>query len=347
MDRISKVLLGLDVGNGSGLEIGPLTNPILRRPNARVCYVDHVDTERLRQKYADDAAVDCQNIAPVDVIWTSGPLRVAVDAAFPEAEQVFDHVVASHVIEHVPDLVWWLHEIRSVLKPGGALRLIVPDRRFTMDLARRETGIADALAAYLGAARRPQPREIIDFYCNYTAVDRNVAWQGVRPGRDGCALFNSKLAIEKANAALGGEYNDVHCSVFTPASFTGLMVNLARLDLLDFKCTGIFETVEGDLDFFVHLEVAKDRSAIGDSWTRAGAGLRSQAAVTLPQEDAATLFDVVEELRGELQQARLQATADHDQASAELARQRGIFERSTSWRVTAPMRRLRRLVAGR
>ena len=337
MDRISKLLLGLDIGQGSGLEIGPLTSPILRRPEAEVLYVDHADTESLRRKYADDAAVDCERIAPVDVVWTSGPLRAAVEDAFPGCGQAFDHVIASHVVEHVPDVVWWLREIRSVLRPGGSLRLIVPDRRFTMDIARRETGIADALAAYLGTARRPQPREIIDFYCNYTAIDRNVAWSGVRPGRDGCALEHAPLAIEKATSALGGDYHDVHCSVFTPASFAGLMAGLARLDLLDFACTGMFETVEGELDFFVHLQAVGDRAAIGDSWERAGAGLRqSPATAALPQVDASRLLDVVEELRSRL-----------GRAEAELQQQRDVFERSTSWRVTAPMRGLRRLLGDR
>jgi predicted SAM-dependent methyltransferase len=35
-------------------------------------------------------------------------------------------VIASHVIEHTPDLVTWLAEIRAILQPNGTLRLAIP-----------------------------------------------------------------------------------------------------------------------------------------------------------------------------------------------------------------------------
>ncbi len=62
-----------------------------------------------------------------------------------------DLLVASHVIEHVPDLITWLREIASVLKPTGQARLAIPDRRYTFDLLRVETQLRTSSTPIWGA----------------------------------------------------------------------------------------------------------------------------------------------------------------------------------------------------
>ncbi len=263
-DRISRLLDGLDLASGCGLEIGPLATPILRRPQHRVLYLDHVPTEQLRRTYEADPAVRVDAIVPVDVVWADASLRDAVGA-----EIRFDHVVASHVVEHVPDLVTWLAEIGTVLRPDGALRLIVPDRRFTMDIARRETVLADVLAAHLEKRTRPTPRDVIDFYGNYRIVERDAAWMGVEPPGDGAALSEIGTAMTQARSALAGAYCDAHCWVFTPGSFVRLMGNLAAIGECGYLCARIVDTVPGEIDFFVHLQRSGDAERIRDSWERA------------------------------------------------------------------------------
>src|SRR5437868_3008097 len=73
-----------------------------------------------------------------------------------------DYVVASHVIEHVPDLIGWLAEVREALEPGGELRLAVPDRRYTLDYRRSVSRLADVVHAWFMRARRPLPHQILD-----------------------------------------------------------------------------------------------------------------------------------------------------------------------------------------
>ena len=66
------------------------------------------------------AAVAAQSIG-ADRVWV-GELAAA---NYPEAS--FDHVTLWHVLEHVPDPVALLREIRRILKPGGAAYVEVPN----------------------------------------------------------------------------------------------------------------------------------------------------------------------------------------------------------------------------
>lgn len=103
------------------------------------------------------------------MVWGERPLGEAI----PEP---VDYVVASHVIEHIPDLISWLHELASVLKPSGEIRLIVPDRRFTFDYLRREVRLNDVIYANLMQARAPLRHIVLDYVMNVVKLDGNEAW---------------------------------------------------------------------------------------------------------------------------------------------------------------------------
>lgn len=44
MDRCEKILRGLDLKRSIGLEIGPLANPMVRKSDGGVLYLDYGDT---------------------------------------------------------------------------------------------------------------------------------------------------------------------------------------------------------------------------------------------------------------------------------------------------------------
>ncbi len=162
MQRRERMLGDLDVGNLVGIEIGPLAFPLVRKMDGDITYVDFTDAASLREKYRDAGAgaVPLHEIVEVDAIWGTNTLLQALDG------RLVDYVIASHVVEHVPDLLAWLSELRSVLKPTGHIRLAVPDKRYCFDYLRHETEIADVLSAYLAGARMPQPQQILDFSLN-------------------------------------------------------------------------------------------------------------------------------------------------------------------------------------
>lgn len=261
VSRRDKLLSGIDLKTATGLEIGPLNKPLLRRPAENVFYLDHADRQTLQEKYAGDLKVNSQDIVDVDFVWTDQPLAQVL----PDTN--FDYLVASHVIEHVPDVIWWLTEIATVLRSFGALRLAIPDKRFSFDFLRPETTTADALAAWIVQQRKPSPRQILEFWGYYRCVEASAAWRGEYPSDRRFRLMEMPAALRRArDANETGAYYDTHCSVFTPMSFVRLMKDLVDLNLLRFGCAFIETTQPGSLEFFVHLLKLDDCAKIRESW---------------------------------------------------------------------------------
>jgi SAM-dependent methyltransferase len=265
-DRRHKLLDGIDIGNARGLEIGALCNPIVTRSEGEVYYVDYADTEFLRKRYATDPGVEVDRIVDVDFVWGARGLKEITGG------RRFDYIVASHVIEHVPDLITWLTELHSVLAPGGSIRLAVPDRRYTFDYLRGETRICDVLAAFAQGARRPLPNALIDHVMHVCSIDPVLAWEG---RIDVAAIRHPHTvqdALDVARDSLDNHtYHDVHCWVFTPASFTDLMAQLASLGLANLACSSISPTARNQIEFFVALQACADADAARESWRAAKA----------------------------------------------------------------------------
>src|SRR5688572_25412862 len=85
---------------GLGLEVGPSHDPVApKAAGYNVHIVDHLPQDELKAKYAGHG-VNIDNIEPVDFVWTGQPLDELVGG-----KQIYDWIIASHVIEHVPDLI--------------------------------------------------------------------------------------------------------------------------------------------------------------------------------------------------------------------------------------------------
>src|SRR5262249_41904211 len=151
--------------------------------------------EGLIKKYKDDP-IDPNDIVDIDFILKNKSLAETVKG------KKFNYVIASHVIEHVPNMAQWLGEVSEILKPGGVLSLVVPDKRYTFDIARRETLPGDVLAAYADKLKKPSSAMAYDFFSNYIdGVDTARAWEDpefyksskIKP------RWTSKEALEKCH----------------------------------------------------------------------------------------------------------------------------------------------------
>jgi SAM-dependent methyltransferase len=262
--RRDKILANLDLHALEGIEIGALASPLVRPGEGNITFIDHADTKTLQEKYRADSSVDIANIVQVDAIWGAQTLQECLGR-----DKKVDYVVASHVIEHVPDLITWLSEIRGVLRPGGSLRLAIPDRRYTFDYLRFESRIHDVLDAYLRRARSPVPRLIIEHCSLVSFVDCVAAWDGALDAASLRRYHSTKGGLDLARDAIdNGNYHDVHCWVFTPVAFAELCMEMAGLDLLGFACGAYFETERNELEFVVHMSPCDSKAEILMSWER-------------------------------------------------------------------------------
>jgi SAM-dependent methyltransferase len=211
-DRTAQILRSIDLASTKGLELGPLHNPVVRRSDGDIRYLDHVDTDALRARYASHVGFDIDAIVPIDYAIGDGTISAAVGDDAP-----FDYVIASHVIEHVPDLIGWLNDVRGVLVDGGVLSLAVPDHRCCFDALRSPTVAADVVHAHLDHATVPSARQVFDHYASAVLWHGLIAWSEEPPFDELVPVHGEPEALERATAAATlGEYVDVHCWVFTP-----------------------------------------------------------------------------------------------------------------------------------
>lgn len=288
MDRLKLVRQHVDIAHQRGLEIGPLVHPVVTPDLGSIRYADHASTEELRTKYARDPAIDVNAITPVDFVWGAMTLAECAAVAAP-----FDYVVASHVLEHVPDLVGWLREIAEVLTPGGRLCLVIPDRRFTFDVRRRPSDVAEMVEAYLLHLRRPAPHATFDHFSRHIEVDTGALWRGELAYPKGSPV-NLLQGLEAARqGAQTGEYIDTHCWVLSDAEFVERMGELMRMNLIDFRFVGFTAAPIGDIEFFAVLERLDDTLSPADRVSTALDSLPGADAMAAPPSPFPDPFDPV------------------------------------------------------
>ena len=320
--RVARLLQQVDVASGRGLELGPLTNPVVRRAagaandvtgTVDVRYLDHVDTEALRDRYRPHAGFDIDAIVPID--YASGG-RSIKDTVGDDAP--FDYVIASHVIEHVPDLIGWLADVGSVLTAEGVLSLAIPDHRHCFDVLRTPTTVAEVVEAQLLGATVPSPRQVFDHHVSARSWHGQIAWCDDAPLEELQAVHPEAEALERATAAASGTYDGVHCWVFTPRSFVDLFAALHRLQLVPFDVVSCSPTEGGE--FFAVLRPAEPSHATVPVALDRGRGTSLTAEQRVRLADTEMLLSAV--------------TAERDAMLA-----------SSSWKITAPARQANALAA--
>lgn len=246
-DRASR-LVGDIPRQARVIEIGPSFNPLAPKADGwNTTVIDHETREGLVEKYRVHAAVDTSRIEEVDFVWHGGSLA---DLLGEEGRGAYDAFVASHVIEHVPDIVSFLQSARALLKADGLVVLAVPDKRTCFDLFRSLSSTADAIVAFREKRARHSARTHFD-YAAYVAHRAGApAWAAGTPAP---ALLGMPLedAYRYMDASLIEAYVDAHAWTFVPASFELMMLELAAIGLIDLRVESCEATHAGE--FLVRL----------------------------------------------------------------------------------------------
>ena len=308
MDRRDHILSNLRL-DGLGLEIGPSYGPIAAGlPGVKARTLDFMNQEQLVAKYAR-LGQDTSRIQPVDYVW-SGERYIDL-----VGDTRFDWIIASHVIEHVPDLVGFVNECAEILTEDGVLSLVVPDKRWTFDYYRPPVGLGAVVDAHLQGRRMSSPGATAEF--EMFIADYN--------GSPSAPPFLNPVAHAKAMMAkaTSGAYHDIHAWVFTASSFRLLIEDLHALGMMQVR-EAAFAPAVGE--FYIQLS----RQGAGPGVDRQTLGLRAL-------EEQSLSGSVVGQA-GPLERL----TRENAALQAELAATR----RTLSWRLTAPLRAVRRPFGG-
>lgn len=139
----------------------------------------------------------------------------------PFHSNCLDYVASSHVLEHVANPVAALKEWYRVLRPGGIIYLIVPNRLATWDHTRPLTSVAHMLEDHA--------REVTA--CDATHIDEFVYqsdWARLQPDVpvENHVEAQATLARGMHEAVARGEEINIHFHTFEPSNLRALIETL-------------------------------------------------------------------------------------------------------------------------
>ncbi|MEJ8816636.1 methyltransferase domain-containing protein [Lacibacter sp. H407] len=245
MTREEKLLYKIDK-TLLGVEIGPSHNPIApKKSGFNVHIIDHMNKDELIKKYKDHN-VDLSNIEEVDFVWKGESY-----SELTRRSKSYSWILASHVIEHTPDIISFLNECDAILKENGVLSLAIPDVRYCFDYFRPITGVSKVIDAYLHKNKIHTPGTAAEYFLNFAKRDGNISWfEGYRG--ELALEFSIEDAYNQMNAVIRDKiYLDLHSWCFTPTSFRLLIQDLNSLGLINLKEVSFFPS-EG-CEFFIKL----------------------------------------------------------------------------------------------
>jgi predicted SAM-dependent methyltransferase len=273
MDRNQIIASFFDI-SGLGLEIGPSYNPIVPKSSgARIETVDHTDRAGLIKKYKNHANVDIERVETVDFVTNGQPMS----AVIPFSER-YDYIIASHVVEHTPNLLGFLQDCARLLRVAGVLVLVVPDRRYCFDFFRPATSTGDILQAHREKRVRHTAGALFDHLAYAARRGGKIAWSAHEEGK-----FELVHSLDEAGGLLlnynaEGPYEDCHAWQFTPSRFRLVLSDLNGIGLLHLREHAFHDTV--GCEFFVVLSRAGAGCPL-DRLTLAEMALSEETAVGL------------------------------------------------------------------
>jgi len=236
--------------DGDVLEVGPGARPYPTAPGARVIYADRSVAGGRRLNWPELRDGPAGPNAEYDVDLDRDGLRMLADASL-------DAVVASHVIEHVANPIAALVEFQRVLRPGGRLVLVVPDREHTFDWVRKPTSFAHLWDEYRAGTTEVSTAHITEF-CRSIYMQAPVHPPQVRAWHDPKALDDALLALHRRRSI------HVHC--WAPEEFASLLANLLREGALSLDLSHAYFSQDlpggrGDEFGFVLIKTAQSTPA--------------------------------------------------------------------------------------
>ena len=141
----------------------------------------------------------------------------------PFRDHALDYLLASHVLEHVANPVAALAEWYRVVRPGGIIYLVVPNRRAAWDRTRELTTVEHMLADFANDTTPLDTTHIDEFatHVDWSLFDPSTPPEQVPAKR-------AELARGMHHAVSRGDEINIHFHTFEPANLRELLETLAQ-----------------------------------------------------------------------------------------------------------------------
>ncbi len=147
------------------------------------------------------------------------------------SDHAFDAVIACHLIEHLANPVEALCEFDRVMRPGGRLVLVVPDRTRTFDSVREPTPLAHVLNDFDQHVNEVDAEHIREF-CDAIFGQPPIHPEAVRDWYDPSKLDDARLELHRKRSI------HVHC--WTPEEFAVVMVAILARGLVSWDLVDLY-----------------------------------------------------------------------------------------------------------
>ncbi|MBL7661431.1 methyltransferase domain-containing protein [bacterium] len=196
--------------SGCGLEIGPLHRPMPTHAGMQMDYIDRLTVKEMREHYAELRDFD---LVEPTIIGDAETLQ-------PVENAKYDFLIAAHVIEHMRNPIQALQHWHRVVKPGGLIYLVVPDKRMNFDAKRVRTTLEHLILDY----QAPSLERDFEHYVDYANFVEDLS---------------REKAIAKAHDLVKIDYS-IHYHVFLPQDLVSLVqwidLNVCRLSVCEGPC---------------------------------------------------------------------------------------------------------------
>lgn len=278
LDFLRKALLPAS----RGIEIGPWRNPIApKRGGFQTLVIDIFGAEELRQKARRMEIPEARvaAIEEVDIVGDASCLFELVRAK--GLHEQFEWIVSSHNFEHLPDPIRFLQGCESLLKSGGFVGMIIPDKRNCFDRFRSTTNVADLVRAHhdgasgTAAAFAMFAQQALKTTLVLPNGTERHSWPASlnHAGHLRTQDIRAKYATLKESLALNSLPDFVgHRWQFCPAAFELAILDLRALGLTNFHLEEIAPAEDGQ-NFAVRLRLAPAEEVGSEDYVTRRSGL--------------------------------------------------------------------------